>query len=121
MSRNGATALIAAAGLAMLLQAGTALAEPVAQSGSSVMVKRPALDLTIRGGLRALPVGPETDGLPAGVARTSVDRRLTSDGLVGSAGFLCGMQPGASSQGAVAARGFDPQGRFLGAKLSLGF
>jgi hypothetical protein len=57
----------------------------------------------------------------AGIARTSVDRRLAGDDLLGSFGFLCGLQPGAGRSGAAAARGVDPTGRFLGAKLSLAF
>lgn len=56
-----------------------------------------------------------------GVARTSVDKRLGAEDLTGSLGFLCGLEPGAGSQGAAAARGYDPSGRFLGAKLKLAF
>jgi len=57
----------------------------------------------------------------AGIVRTAVDRRLAGDDLTGSLGFLCGIQPGADRTGAAAARGVDPTGRFLGAKLSLAF
>lgn len=58
----------------------------------------------------------------AGIARTAVDRRFnTAEDLTGSLGFLCGLQPGAERSGAAAARGYDPSGRFLGAKLSLAF
>ena len=56
-----------------------------------------------------------------GIARTSVDRRLASDDLTGSLGFLCGLEPGAGKQGLAAARGYDPAGRFVGAKLRLAF
>ena len=56
-----------------------------------------------------------------GVARTSVDRKLASDDLTGSLGFLCGLEPGAGRQGVAAARGYDPSGRFVGAKLRLAF
>lgn len=56
-----------------------------------------------------------------GVARTSVDRKLASDDLTGSLGFLCGLEPGAGKDGGAAARGYDPSGRFVGAKLSLAF
>lgn len=54
-----------------------------------------------------------------GVARTSVDRSLASDDVTGSLGFLCGLEPGAGKQGAAAIRGYDPTGRFLGAKLKI--
>lgn len=56
-----------------------------------------------------------------GVARTSVDRRLASDDVIGSLGFLCGLEPGAGKDGGAAARGYDPSGRFVGAKLRLAF
>ena len=57
----------------------------------------------------------------AGITRTAVDRALAGDDLTGALGFLCGIQPGADRNGAAAARGYDPNGRFLGAKLSLAF
>ena len=57
--------------------------------------------------------------LRAGVARTAVDHRF-ADALTGSLGFLCGLH-GETYQGAAAMRGSDPDGRFLGAKLSLAF
>lgn len=57
----------------------------------------------------------------AGIARTSVDRRLGSDQVSGSLGLLCGRQPDAGMSGAAQARGADPDGKFLGGKLSLAF
>ena len=57
--------------------------------------------------------------LRAGIARTAVDHHF-ADQLTGSLGFLCGLH-GETYQGAAAMRGVDPQGRFLGAKLSLAF
>lgn len=60
----------------------------------------------------------------AGVAQTSVDHHFTSKGdggLIGSVGFLCGLQPGQTDKGAAAAYGYDPQGRFVGAKLHVAF
>jgi len=123
MSRNGATLKIAVLVLTLGLRAWPAGAvELTASAGSLPEPKRPALDLSIRGDMRvARPGGVDGGGRPTGIARTSVERRLTSDGLIGSAGFLCGMQPGATSHGAMAARGVDPNGRFLGAKLRFGF
>ena len=56
----------------------------------------------------------------AGIAKTSVESRLSeSDDITGALGFLCGIQPGQKPTGAAAARGYDPSGRFLGAKLSI--
>jgi opacity protein-like surface antigen len=56
----------------------------------------------------------------AGVARTSVDHRFGRDDVTGSLGFLCGLQPRADKD-VGAAHGYDPNGRFLGAKLSFAF
>ena len=69
---------------------------------------------------------PRYDGAPepriAGVAKTAVDHRFDDPGVVGSLGFLCGLEAGAERQyGAAAARGYDPSGRFVGAKLRLAF
>lgn len=55
-----------------------------------------------------------------GVVRTALETRLADD-ATGAVGFLCGREPGAGRSGAAAARGVDPSGRFLGAKLSLAF
>ena len=57
----------------------------------------------------------------AGIVQTSLGRRLGRDGADASVGFLCGLQPGQNEQGAAAVRGYDPQGRFLGAKLRFSF
>jgi hypothetical protein len=59
--------------------------------------------------------------LPAGVAKTSIDHRFDEDGAVGSFGFLCGLNPGQRMSGAAGASGYDPMGKFLGAKLSIAF
>ena len=56
----------------------------------------------------------------AGLARTSVDTALDK-GATGSVGFLCGRPGGQADQGGAAAYGYDPNGRFVGAKLSIGF
>lgn len=56
-----------------------------------------------------------------GVARTSVDRHVAGDGVTGSLGFLCGLQPHLNDSGAAQTYGVDPHGRFVGAKLSYAF
>ena len=80
-----------------------------------------ALNMTRPGA--AFDVAYDRAGPPRipGVARTSVDHKLASDDLTGSLGFLCGLEPGAGKDGGAAARGYDPSGRFVGAKLSLAF
>jgi hypothetical protein len=57
--------------------------------------------------------------LPRGVAKTSVERH---DGVVtGSAGVLCGLKPNVDDSGVGTARGYDNEGRFVGAKLAFSF
>jgi hypothetical protein len=72
----------------------------------------PGLDLSRPKGSRY------ASDLPAGIARTSIDHRFEDDGAVGSVGYLCGLQPGEKMYGAAGAPGYDPMGKFLGAKLS---
>lgn len=59
--------------------------------------------------------------LPRGIAKTSVESRLAGDGPVASAGLLCGLKPSADYSGAGTARGYDNDGRFVGAKLAFAF
>jgi hypothetical protein len=109
-----------------------ALALPTLASASERPIATPApLDLGLRDGapaarpiLNLLARAPragrtaEQEAMrAAGLARTSVDRRL-DDGVTGSLGFLCGIEPGFAGN---AITGSDPHGRFLGAKLSFGF
>ncbi len=58
--------------------------------------------------------------IPAGTVRTAIDHRFASDSMVGSVGYLCGLQPGPNESGGVAST-FDPAGTFLGGKLTLAF
>ena len=57
--------------------------------------------------------------LPRGVARTAIERR--QGGLSGGVGVLCGIQPSADDSGPGRARGYNTEGRFVGAKLGLAF
>jgi hypothetical protein len=82
---------------------------------------RPAMDLSEVRTPRALSFAQANALRAAGLAQTAVDHRFARKDLVGSVGFLCGLQPGANSDGAASALGVDPQGRFLGAKLSYAF
>ena len=59
--------------------------------------------------------------LPRGIAKTSVESRLAGDGPVASAGLLCGLKPSADDSGIGTARGYDNDGRFVGAKLAFRF
>ena len=121
MSRT--SILLTALGLAMIAGAGHA------QAPMSFVPKTPAISLATA---RQAPLNLSAPGvlplsyaqrapapLPQGIARTSVEH-ATND-LTGSAGLLCGLQPSADTSGAATARGYDPDGKFVGAKLALRF
>ena len=57
--------------------------------------------------------------LPPGVARTAVER--SAGGVTGGVGVLCGIQPSADTSGVGSARGYNTEGRFVGAKLGFSF
>jgi len=67
------------------------------------------------------PALPDRTELPRdfGMPTTAIERRFGRDALTGSLGFLCGLQPKAMTDGAAAAYGVDPHGRFLGVKLKV--
>jgi hypothetical protein len=54
-----------------------------------------------------------------GMPTTAIERGFGHGGVTGSAGFLCGLQPKAMADGAAAAYGVDPHGRYLGVKLRM--
>lgn len=88
------------------------LARPASQGATK------ALDLAAPG----LPVlySRAPTPLRPGIARTSVERAISGDGVL-SSGVLCGLQPNADTSGAARARGFDPDGKFVGAKMAFRF
>lgn len=100
---------------------GVASAEVQAQMGRPApklsLVPAKPLNLTAPG----LPVlySRAPTPLPAGVARTSVEGKA-GDAMLG-AGLLCGLKPNADESGAGRARGYDPDGKFVGAKLAFSF
>lgn len=76
--------------------------------------------------LNLKPVGPvelrfanARPPLPRGVARTAIEHR--EGGVSGGVGVLCGIQPSADTSGIGTARGYDNDGRFVGAKLGFSF
>ncbi len=113
--------------LAMLLIAGAAQAQtPNLQTAylarpAQTPVTAPKLDLSSPHASFDVAYSRAPAARIPGIARTSIDKRLGAEDLSGSLGFLCGLEPGAGSQGAAAARGYDTSGRFLGAKLKLAF
>lgn len=104
--------LAAALGSASLAQA-----EVVRSAPKLSLAPTKPLDLTAPG----LPVlySRAPTPLPPGVARTSVEGK-TGDATLG-AGLLCGLKPNADDSGAGRARGYDPDGKFVGAKLAFSF
>lgn len=88
------------------------LATPVTTTQST----QPAPDF-----IRARAPARYASPLPAGIARTAIDRRFGDDDAVGSFGYLCGLNPGQKMSGAAGAAGYDPMGKFLGTKLSFAF
>ena len=109
-------ALAACASLLLLVPAGAAQAQDPAPGPQSAPA--PTLDLSRMRSPFAL-TDQQAAMLRAGIAKTAVDHRF-ADQLTGSLGFLCGLH-GETYQGAAAMRGSDPDGRFLGGKLSLAF
>lgn len=109
--------------------AGAASAQPISaadllaqaivapRQGPASAVEGSTLDLSRKHATRFGPADP----LPAGVAKTSIDHRFDDDDAVGSFGYLCGLNPGQKMTGAAGAAGYDPMGKFLGAKLSFAF
>lgn len=115
LARTGA---LAAASLLFAATADAQTAIPAYPPAS----KTPNLSLP----LNLKPIGPvelryanARPPLPRGVARTAIEGR---DGAVsGGVGVLCGIQPSADTSGVGTARGYDNDGRFVGAKLGFSF
>lgn len=106
-----------AALVAATLGAGLVQAETGQGPAPAISLARPGLVLT-RPAMSVL-YDRAPAPLPAGVARTSVEHR--ADDVTGSAGLLCGLQPSADTSGASRARGFDPEGKFVGGKVAFRF
>lgn len=56
------------------------------------------------------------ESTPVGIAKTAIDQRI-GGGLTGSLGFMCGNARAA----APSPLGYDPAGRFVGARIGLAF
>lgn len=102
---------------AALVVGGVAQAETARPAPRLSLAPAKPLDLTAPG----LPVlySRAPTPLPPGVARTSVEGKA-GEAMFG-AGLLCGLKPNADDSGAGRARGYDPDGKFVGAKLAFSF
>lgn len=101
--------------------AGAACAE-VQPPAYSPVAKAPNLSAPLNlkpSGPIALRYAQAPAPLPRGVARTAIERR--QGGVSGGLGVLCGIQPSADTSGVGTARGYDNDGRFVGAKLGFSF
>ena len=123
-------AILPLAGLVLIAAGGGAHAQTIAGlKPYAVPAKAPAMSLMREnGGLMskadiAVPVlyANAPVQLPRGIARTSVEHRAAGNGPVASAGVLCGLKPSVDDSGAGTARGYDPEGKFVGAKLAFTF
>ena len=108
----------------LALSAGAAHGQPVLLSLDPAMAEASAariapLDLSLARSAAGF-TDAQADALRTGVARTSVDQRF-SQRLTGSLGFLCDPHAAMQYDRAAAMPGADPQGKFLGAKLSMAF
>ena len=119
--------LIFLAGLALV--ATGARAETIGLKPYAITAKAPAMSLARDAAMQmsrpdlSVPVryANAPVQLPRGIAKTSVESRLAGDGPVASAGVLCGLKPSADYSGMGTARGYDNDGRFVGAKLAFAF
>jgi hypothetical protein len=108
---------------ALVLLAGTAHGQPVQLTLDPALAKASAVHITPIDLTALRSTGftdAEAEALRTGVARTSVDQRL-GQGLTASLGFLCDPHAAIKYDAATARPGADPEGKFLGAKLSLAF
>ncbi len=117
------SARFAACTAMLALSAGAAQAQPALLSLDPSVAKASTaqfspLDLSVRGG--AGFTDAQAEALRSGVAKTSVDQRF-SQRLSASIGFLCDPHDALQYDRATAMPGADPQGKFLGAKLSFAF
>ena len=104
--------------LAVLALAGAARAEAPSLAALNAAV-RPALATQDA----ATPAPrPEADAFRRiTMLKTAVEHRLTTDGLTGSLGLLCGRQPNRDISGGAGAFDKDAEGKFVGAQLSRAF
>jgi len=115
--------------LASITAAGGAHAETIGLKPYAITAKAPAMSLARDAAMQisrpdlSVPVryANAPVQLPRGIAKTSVESRIASDGPVASAGVLCGLKPSADYSGMGTARGYDNDGRFVGAKLAFAF
>ena len=114
---------ILALATAVLALAASASAQVVSPSATPAPA-RPGLVLPRPGDGFGLSYTPVSTGRAPGVAKTALDHRFASDGVVGQVGYLCGIDkyaPDSYQSGGGPNSGFGKQGTFLGASLGVSF
>jgi hypothetical protein len=89
---------------------------PVAK-GPLLSLAHPELMQADRAGRPALRPGPDASTARRGQDGGGASRRRGGGGV----GVLCGIQPSADDSGVGTARGYNTEGRFVGAKLGFSF
>jgi hypothetical protein len=101
--------------VAFLAVAGAAQAQTLKLAPPNPKVDAQALNAAV------LAPDRQSHELPRpGVAKTALDRRFEK-GASGAIGFLCGRPDSLDGRAASQPLGSDPEGRFLGARLSFAF
>jgi hypothetical protein len=117
--------IVSALALVFVASAATAQSlSPAAQvSPTTVVLTQPLIDLSARRPEAAVDYGPHIVAKGPFQGRTAVDHRFSPDGVVGSVGYLCGIDGLArdGEGGAGPASTFGHQGTFLGASLGYAF
>ena len=105
-----------------------ASAQPVSalpsNAGEAPAAMRPRLDLSSHAAMLAHPLRQESVVERAVEPKTAIDHRFGPDGLIGEAGYLCGIGgigPDADALRGGPASAFGHSGTFLGASLGYAF
>ena len=110
------------AGLAMAL-ARPAAAQTADDLRAAVLPHSPAALAVLAPGRLAVPSATDDGATSTDMPKTAVDHRFASSGLMGSVGYLCGID--SFSHDAMPLRGpaisYGRESTFLGAKLSYAF
>ncbi len=105
--------------LAVLALAGAARAA-TPDAAQKLNFDQPAADAQALNAAVLAPDRQAHDRPPPGVAKTSIESRFEK-GASGAIGFLCGRPDSLDERASSQPLGSDPQGRFLGARLSFAF
>ena len=120
-----AVLILAIAAMAGAAQAQTrvqaAVAQFKAEAPPAITLKTTAMSLSSPDLFFTAAADEPPPARPKGTVRTAIDRSFSrSSSVVGSLGYLCGLQPSAVTSGGVASS-HEPAGTFLGGQLRVAF